>query len=170
MKIIEAMKQIKDLQRKAEDLRKKVSINCSNLSFETPAYGQDQRATVDGWLQAHRDIVQEILRLRFAIQKTNIATPVTITIGGKSVTKTIAEWVHRRRDLAALDASMYAQLGDRGLKEQRGKDTQGQDIEIRIVRYFDPKARDTLMEEFRSEPMLIDSTLEVVNAVTELAV
>lgn len=170
MKIIEAMKQIKDLQRKAEDLRKKVSQHCANLSFESPTYGQEQRATVDGWLQAHRDIVQEVLRLRVAIQRTNINTPVTISIAGKSVTKSIAEWVHRRRDLAALDASMYMQLGDRGLKEQRGKDTQGNDVEIRIVRYFDPKTRDALLEEFRSEPTLIDSTLEVVNAVTDVAV
>lgn len=169
MKIIEAMKQIKDLQRKAEDLRKKVSLNCAGLSYETPTYGQEQRATVDGWLQAHRDIVQEILRLRSAIQRTNIATPVTISLGGKSVTKSIAEWVHRRRDLAALDASMFAQLGDRGLKEQRGKDTQGNDVEVKIIRYFDPKTRDALLEEFRSEPTLIDSTLEVVNAVTEVA-
>lgn len=168
MKIIEAMKQIKDLQRKAEDLRKKVAVHCAGLNFETPTYGQEQRQTVDGWLQAHRDIVQEILRLRVAIQKTNVTTPVTISIGGHGVTKTIAEWVHRRRDLAALDASMLMQLGDRGLKEQVGRDTQGNAIEIRIVRYFDPKRRDELLEEFRSEPTTIDSTLEVVNAVTDL--
>lgn len=169
MKIIEAMKQIKDLQRKAEDLRKKVAVHCAGLSFETPTYGQEQRATVDGWLQAHRDIVQEILRLRVAIQKTNVNTPVAIQIGGKAVTKSIAEWVHRRRDLAALDGLMFAQLGDRGLKEQTGRDTQGNAIEIRIVRYYDPKRRDELMEEFRSEPTIIDSTLEVVNAVTDVA-
>jgi uncharacterized protein YjiS (DUF1127 family) len=170
MKIIEAMKQIKDLQRKAEDLRKKVGQHCANLSFETPTYGQEQRAMVDGWLQAHRDIVQEILRLRVAIQRTNVTTPVTISLAGKPVTKTIAEWIHRRRDLAALDAMMFQQLGDRGLKEQKGRDTQGNEIEIRIVRYFDPKNRDERLEEFRSEPTTIDSTLEVVNAVTELAV
>lgn len=168
MKIIEAMKQIKDLQRKAEDLRKKVAVHCAGLNFKTPTYGQEQRSTVDGWVQAHRDIVQEILRLRVAIQRTNIQTPVTIKLGDNSVTKSIAEWVHRRRDLAALDATMYQQLGDRGLKEQVGRDTQGNPIEIRIVRYFDPKRRDELMEQFRSEPSTIDATLEVVNAVTDL--
>jgi hypothetical protein len=168
MKIIEAMKQIKDLQRKAEDLRGKVSKHCANLSYETPTYAGDQRATVDGWLQAHRDIVQEILRLRFAIQRTNIATTVTINVGGRVVSKTIAEWVHRRRDLAAVDAAMMMQLGDRGLKESRVRDSQGNEQVVTIVRYFDPVSRDRLLEEFRSEPLVIDSTLEVTNAITDL--
>lgn len=168
MKIIEAMKQIKDLQRKSEDLRKKVATYCANLSFETPTYGKDQRETVDGWLQSHRDIVQEILKLRVAIQRTNLATTVSIEIAGKSVTKTIAEWVHRRRDLANMDATMYQMLGDRNLKEGQMKDTQGNTVDVKIVRYYDPKTRDELLEEFRSEPLKIDSTLEVVNAVTEV--
>ena len=168
MKIIEAMKKLKDLQRKCHDLRNKVAVHCAGLSYETPPYGLEQRKTVEGWVQSHRDIVQEIARLRVAIQKTNILTLVTIDFGDKSVTKTIAEWIHRRRDLAQMDASMVAQLGDRGLKEQRGKDSQGNDVEIKIVRYFDPKVRDELLNEFQSEPSIIDGRLEVVNAITDL--
>ena len=76
MKLIEAMKQIKDLQRKAEDLRKKIAVHCVDMSYETAVY-PDQRAQVGSWLQAHGDIVKEILRLRVAIQRTNLATPVT---------------------------------------------------------------------------------------------
>ena len=169
MKLIEAMKKLKDLNVKAEDLRKKVALNCADLSLETPLYGADQKATVDGWIQAHSDILQEILRLRVAIQRTNIATPIAIEIGGKSVTKSIAEWIHRRRDLAKLDMDMWAKLGDRGLKEQNIQTAPGGPItEVRIRRYYDPALRDAKLDLYRSEPSVIDATLEVTNAVTDL--
>src|ERR1700688_3580412 len=99
MKLIQAMKKIKDLATKAEDLRKKVTNHSADLTIETPQY-PDQRRQVAEWVQAHGDILKEILHLRFCIQKTNIATPVSIELGGKHVTKSIAEWIHRRRDLA----------------------------------------------------------------------
>ena len=169
MKLIEAMKKLKDLNVKAEDLRKKVALHCADLTLETPLYGADQKATVDGWIQAHSDILQEILRLRVAIQKTNISTPVTIELGGKQVTKTIAEWIHRRRDLSNLELSMWKQLTDRNLKEQNIQTAPGAPItEVRIRRYFDPTLRDAKAELYRSEPSVIDATLEVTNAVTDL--
>jgi hypothetical protein len=143
VKLIEAMKKLKDLNVKAEDLRKKVALNCADLSLETPLYGADQKATVDGWIQAHSDLLQEILRLRVAIQRTNLATPVTIELGGKQVSKSIAEWIHRRRDLAKLDMGMWATLGDRGLKEQNVQTSPGGPVtEVRIRRYYDPALRD----------------------------
>ena len=170
MKLIEAMKKLKDLNVKAEDLRKKVAMNCADLSIETPLYGADQKSTVDGWIQGHTDLMQEILKLRVAIQRTNIATPVTIEVGGKQVSKTIAEWIHRRRDLAKLDMDMWAKLGDRGLKEQNIQTSPGGPVtEVRVRRYYDPKERDSKLELYRSEPSIIDATLEVVNATTELA-
>lgn len=167
MKLIQAMKQTKDLQRKADDLRKLVSIHCADQTIETAMY-PDQRKQVAEWIQAHSDVVKEILRLRVAIQRTNLATPVTIELEGKQVTKTIAEWIHRRRDLAKEEQMMWVGLGDRGLKEGFTKTSQGQEIEVKIRRYFDPAERDRRLDALRSEPLIIDSTLEVVNAITDL--
>lgn len=168
MKLIEAMKQIKNLQRKRDDLRGKISTQCAHLSFETPTYGDKQRDTVRGWVQSSEDIGKEILRLRVAIQRTNILTMVKVELGGVTVEKSIAEWIHRRRDLAKADEQTWAALTDRGLKEGTGKTTTGDTFEAKIVRNFDPAERDTKLELFRSEPMTIDSTLEVVNAITDL--
>ncbi len=168
MKIIEAMKLIKELQIKAEDLRKKVGENCANLDFETPAY-PNQQVQVSEWMQAHGDLNKEILKLRFAIQRTNIVTVVEIELGGKRVAKTIAEWIHRRRDLAKADQSMWSLLGDRGLKEQYVQTAAGGPVtQIKIRRYFDPIQRDRMIDLYRSEPGIIDRTLEVTNATTEL--
>lgn len=167
MKIIEAMKKLKALNEKASDLRAKVSQYCADLDFETPMYA-DQRGQIQEWMQSHFDTVQEIARLRVAIQRTNLATNVTITLGEKNVVKSIAEWIHRRKDLAKLDLEMYSKLGDRGLKDGMAQTTTGGTKEVKIRRYFDPKDRDTKIALFREEPHTIDSTLEVINAVTDL--
>lgn len=168
MKIIEAMKQIKDLQFKAEDLRKKTGTYCADQSHETAVYGPEQKTKIKEWIQGHGDIIKEILKLRIGIQKTNLNTSVTIELGGKQVTKSIAEWIHRRRDLAELDRAVWAQLTDRGLKEGTIKSSTGELQEIKIRRYYDPSERDTNIELYRSEAGIIDRTLEVINAVTDV--
>lgn len=168
MKLIEAMKKCKDLARKADDIKAKIAQNSAHLSFETPTYGDKQRDQVREWLQSHEDIQKEILRLRVAIQKTNMATTVAIELGEKQVTKTIAEWIHRRRDLAKADMSAWANLSDKGLKEGVGKNSLGEALEVKIVRNFDPVERDKKLELYRSEPSIVDATLEVVNATTDL--
>lgn len=168
MKLIQAMKKLKDLNIKGDDLRKKVMQHASDLSIESPVYA-DQKRQVAEWIQSHGDILKEILHLRVSIQRTNLATRVDVELDGKRITKTIAEWIHRRRDLANLEQGMWAQLTDRGLKEQNLVTAAGGPVtEIRIRRYFDPAERDRKMEIYRTEPSVIDGTLEIVNATTEL--
>jgi len=59
-------------------------------------------------------------------------------------------------------------LSDRGLKEGTGANSQGATVEVKIVRYFDPTLRDSRLAIYSSEPQMIDASLEVVNAVTDL--
>jgi hypothetical protein len=167
MKIIEALKGIKDLNRKAEDLRKLIAVHCADLDYETPRY-DDQWGKVQGWIQAHGDIVKEILRLKFCIMKTNIATKVDVELGGKIITKTIAEWIYRRKDLAKLDLQCWNQLGDRNLKEGQIPQSDGSKRDVKIRRYYKSEERDEKISLFKSEPLLIDAKLEVANCVTDL--
>lgn len=169
MKIIEALKKIKDLGRKADDIKDKVSLYCADLDCDTPMY-PDQKRQVAEWMQAHSDIIKEILTLRVAIQRTNLETQVSIELGGKFVTKSIAEWVHRRRDLAKEEMDIWSKLTDKNYQEKYKQKLTDKAPEIIINRrlYFDPKERDEKRELYRSEPSIIDGTLEVVNATTEL--
>lgn len=167
MKIIEALKEIKELHRKADDLKEKVGRHCAIASIETPEY-ENQGEKVSGWLQSHSDIMKEILRLRIAIQRTNLATPVTIELNGKGVKKSIAEWIHRRRDLAKEELSIWSKLGDRGIIEGVGKSPSQDPIKIEIIRYFEPSKRDEMKDRYSSEPSTIDAKLEIINAVTDL--
>ena len=170
MKLIEAMKLIKELQIKADDLRSKVKQYCADLDFETPMY-PDQKKQIREWIQAHSDILKEILKLRLAIQQTNLVTNVDIQLNGSTVTKSIAAWIHRRRDLAASELTMWGGLTDKGLKEGQMLPTTSPGVPptpVKIRRYYDPQERDKNVAIYRSEPGIIDRTLEVVNATTDL--
>jgi hypothetical protein len=167
MKLIEAMKKLKHLQEKTADLRTKIAQYCADLDFETPTY-PDQKAQVSEWLQSHLDTTQEMARLRLAIQRTNLATVVTIELGGRQAAKTIAEWIHRRKDLAKLDLEAWSKLTDRNLREGTVQTSAGGSKDVKIRRYYDPKQRDEKMAMYKTEPSVIDGHLEVANAVTEL--
>ena len=168
MKLIEGLKKLKDLERKADDLRKLVKDNCAISSLETPKYGKEQNAKISEWIQAHSDILREILKLRIQIQKTNLITSVTIELNEKPVTKTLAEWIHRRRNLAQEELTMWKGIGDRGIKEEKVRLPGDSIQEVKIVRFYSPETRDKMVDVYISEPSIIDSRLEVVNAVTEI--
>lgn len=167
MKIIEALKKVQDLARKADDLKKKIGQHCADMDYETPLY-KNQDLQVAEWLQAHSDIIKETLRLKIAIQRTNLETQVTMTIGERDITKSIAEWVLRRRGLAEQERMAWNMLTDRNLKEGLVQQTSGVTREVKIRRYYNPQIRDARIEEYRSEPHIINATLEVVNATTDL--
>ena len=168
MKLIEALKKVKDLERKLEDLRQKISQNSAFSSLQTPLY-PDQKRKVEGWVQSHTDILKEILRLRIAIQRTNLMTDVVIEFPwGDSVDRTIAEWIIRRRSHANTERLAWERLTDRNLKEGFGDTLAGDKVEIKVVRFYDVEKRDKMIDRLSSEPSIIDGRLEVVNATTDL--
>jgi transcription initiation factor TFIIIB Brf1 subunit/transcription initiation factor TFIIB len=171
MKIIEGMKKIKDLLKKSDDILTKVKTYSAYMSFESPTYGKDsseQTKQVSEWVQSYEDIMKEILKLRTCINRTNLSTHVTIELGGKQVTKSITEWIYRRKELSAKCMNVWMALTDKNLREGKLQDSMGAAIEAKIIRCYEPKKRDEMIEMYRSEPSKIDSTLEVVNAVTDL--
>ena len=174
MKVVEALKKIKDLARKADDLLKKVHDHCADTEDMNPVY-PDQKKQVTEWIQAHSDILREIIRLRVAVQKTNLATAVTIELDGKQVTKSLAEWILRRgvgkneEGMAKKERAVWAALTDKNLRPKAVADKDPANPKIYMVRrYFDPVERDKKVDSLTSEPSLIDAALEIKNAVTDL--
>ncbi len=167
MKIIEALKGLKELERKKADLIDKIKRHSAYLSYETPIYA-DQKLQVEKWIQSAEDILKEILRLRLAVQKTNLEMMISIDIDGKTVEKSIAAWIHRRRDLASEQVSIWRALDDRNLKEGQTQQSNGDVMTIKIIRCYDAAKRDERIELFSNEKFLIDSRLEIINATTDL--
>lgn len=167
MKIIEAMKKVKANREKVEDLLEKIKQNSAHLSHENPMY-PDPKAKIIEWKQSVHDTNQETVKLLTRIAKTNLETNVTMELGGKNVTKSIAEWIWRRREFAGLDHKAYMAMTNRGLKGGLFQNSTGNHTEVQVILNFDPNDRDIKAELFRTEPSIIDSTLEVVNATTDL--
>lgn len=171
MKLIEAMKTVKEQLKKVDDLKGKIGRYCAAMDFETPTYGTqaDQQNQVASWLQSHGDAVKEIERLRLCIARTNLATLVRIEVSpGLFVEKCITAWVLRRKELAKLQATGWEALTDRNLKEGFTNNTTGDRVQVKIVRYFSQAERDKRLEALLAEPGVIDKRLEVVNATTDL--
>ena len=168
MKIIEGMKAIKSKLRKCEDLREKIDRYSADLDYQNPVY-DDQGERVQGWLTQHHDLILEITHLKSRIQATNLATELTITIGDDEVTRPIAEWVIRRRELISLEIKAWGRLTDRGLEDGRVRLPGSDDLhDVRVRRYFSPDTRDRKIEELKSELEDIDAKLEIANATTDL--
>lgn len=168
MKIIEAMKRVKANKEKIADLQARIGQVSAHLSHETPIYGPETSTKIVEWAQACDDLTQENIRLLCGISRTNLVTTASIMLGEKSVTKSLAEWIWRRREYAAIDLKTWSGMTDRGLKEGSGQTSTGIPFEVKIVRNYDPSRRDQKVSEYKTEPHEIDAALEVVNAVTDL--
>lgn len=170
MKIIEALKHIKLNDTKIKDLQEKIGQYCAHLSHEPTMYGEKTAITVNGWVQSCEDLVKENIRLHIAIQKTNFTVLVAIKLGDDLVTKSIAEWILRRRTYAAIDLQTWKRLSDRGLQGGSLKSTQPgmEPTPVTIVYDFNPELRDKKVIIYKSESHLIDAALEIVNATTDL--
>lgn len=168
MKIIEAMKQVKANKEKIVELSERIKRNSAHLTIESPLYGDEQAAKIKEWTQTCLDISRDNIALLVRIAKTNMQTLVTITLGDNTVTKSISEWVWRRREYAAIDLAIWNMQQDRNLKEGSIQTSQGVMSEVKLIRYYDPAKRDAAMDILRREPHEIDGALEVINAVTDL--
>lgn len=166
------MKRVKANKEKIADLQKKIGEHCAHLSHETPLYGEKTADQVTEWIQSAQDCVQENIRLLVCIARTNLATEATIDLGAdgqrRPVTKTLAEWVWRRREYAAIDLATWARLTDRNLREGKMQSSTEVPIEVKIVRSYNPERRDKKLAEYKAEPHEIDAALEVINAITDL--
>lgn len=167
MKIIEAMKRVKANKEKITELMQRIQRNSAHLSIEKPQY-EDQMEKVKEWRQSALDTARDNVELLVKIANTNAVTKVTIQLGETNVTKTIAEWVWRRREYAAIDLGIWSSLTDRNLKEGMVQTSPGVQSEITLIRYYDPAERDKNLDALRREKFDIDAALEVANAVTDL--
>ena len=170
MKIIEALKEIKNLRRKLGDIQEKISIYSADNSTDTPIY-ENQKLQIESWLQAAEDINKNILNLSHRIHKTNVNTKMTIeVIDGKPITKSIDEWLLRMFNLAEEDKKTWLSLNvnDSSKTQKYRLPNSSTDVVVTRRLYFDILKRDKKLEEYSSEKSKINSKLEIINAITDL--
>jgi len=142
------------------------------------AYGtkDEHQAHINAQLQSVNDMVKEIENISLRITKTNMETMVTLTLGETKVTKSIAAWILRRRELARIQSTTYQMLGKNESRVQPQNYTKSgheptDDNPIQVanpLKFFNRKERDDKVALYADEPIEINSKLEVVNATTSL--
>lgn len=169
MKIIEALKKVKYNREKMVDLARLIKQNAANMESQKGRTGYDDpKRKIREWVQSVHDLQNDNARLLAGIQRTNLTTKVTIEVeDGKPVTKTIAEWITRRREGVDQDYQVYSCMST-NLKQQTMQDAQGNLIVDNVVYNFSTEERDKKLMVLSEEKSRIDSTLEIVNATTDI--
>lgn len=171
MKIIEALKELPLIDKKIESNVKQLREYSSDLQqgeVESFAFGdtKKQKAEVASIVQSTEDLVKRKQLISRALALTNAQT--VVAIDGEQ--KTITEWISFRDSGIAALQKAYSALCDNngGSKIQR---TQVDPVAgVRVVRFYDEKSRNEKLVELENKRVKIDTTLETINATTDLAV
>lgn len=179
MKLIEAMKNLKTIEKRIQKNCEEISQYAAWVSVETPAFGTEdkQRQEVASRIQANLDLEKEYLHLKMSIEFTNLSTKVTIgdltyTISSLITLKGKTAKDGRKLDgVAAFRTRTYLALNGMAASQRLqsifSKGIDGANPPKLVCAYLEADKNKALREweEFTSA---IDGRLEVVNAETEL--
>ena len=169
MKIIEALKNLKTIQKRIEKNCAEITQYCAYVSTEIPAFETEdkQKLEVNARIQANMDLESEYLRLKRAIEQTNLA--VKITIAGR--TYTITELISIKRVLGRYHTATYAALNPQAAMN-RLNDVYRKGVDAvnpaRVISLYKEEDKNKNLREWEDFMSQIDGKLEVLNAETEL--
>lgn len=169
MKIIEALKNLKTIEKRMEANCGKIAQYCSYISCETPVFEteQRQRQEVESLIQANGDLQKEYLRLKVAIERSNIETNVFVS--GKNYK--ISELITIRRGLGTFMRKTYESLNPGpSVNKITAVYRSGMDATNppRIIQLYKETEKNERMKEIEELLASIDAALEITNATTDL--
>ena len=170
MKIIEAMKKLRIIEKRMMQNRDRISKYASSVSTEKPLMNteEDQVKEIKSLVQSNDDLLKEYLQLKCSIERTNLSTIVEVS-GYKG---SISELLVIRRKLAKLMTSTYDAMDDTaGMKKLNSYGIRTRDNEYSrpdLVRFYDEKEKNEGLRKWQDIYESIDSRLEVVNATTDI--
>lgn len=167
MKIIEAMKRLRVIEKRIQANSQRVSQYCTIVTTERPYYDTEEKQSekVKSLIQANLDLISEYLNLKTAIDVTNLRTEVRVE--GKD--HSIAELLVMRRKLADLAILSYAALDDRqAIHRAQTTPIAPGEPQRQIKRLYKEEFKYEGINEWQGFLDAIDARLEVVNATTEL--
>lgn len=171
MKLIEALKNLKTIEKRVEKNCAQITEYCAYVSVETPHFETQEKQTqeVASLIQANRDLTTEYLRLKSAIEVTNLNT--SVTIGER--THSVSELVTIRRVCGKFVANTLNALTPRiaTTRLQQAFNRPG-GINIteppKVIAAYREEDKNKALREWEEFTSSIDGRLEVVNAETEL--
>jgi len=167
VKLIEAMKKLRLIEKRLQAQCGQINDYAAILSTERPAYKSEKEQTVavQGFVQSNLDLVEEYLKLKQSIELTNLKT--TVTIQGK--VHSISALLVLKRRLGSQIVATFRALNDQGARARlrQGTGPMTNDA-VQINRLYDEGEKNKKLREWEDVLNEIDSRLEIVNATTEL--
>lgn len=169
MKIIHALKELPLIDKKITkntQLLEKYSAAVANgehvkLSFKSI---EEQTQEVNSLLQSNKDLVQSRASLRRNLAITNAT--VFVAIDGQE--RTITEWIeYRQYGLKAL-MNTFSSLSDQRAVMEVVKTPANPQEGVKVIKFYDEKFKNEELSKIMELQNKIDTTLEVVNATTDL--
>lgn len=167
MKLIEAMKRLRVIEKRIGGNSTSITLYASSVSTEKPLYETEsaQRAEVMSFIQSSQDLLAEYLKLKRKIEETNLRT--IVEIGG--IKYAISDLLVIKRKMANLMVRTYRALNEEQGDKRKVSAGLGPDGQRpHTVRYYDEKEKNEGLRHWQDLYDNIDSRLETVNALTDL--
>jgi hypothetical protein len=168
MKIIEAMKQLKVIEKRMAKNTAEITQYSSMLSTERPLFDSEteQKKEVASRIQANKDLMQEYLNLKFLIEYSNLHTFVEIN----GVKYSISALLVIKRTLAKKMLDTYSALNQSAAQGRlrSGMVSPTGDKQVQVLSMYDEKDKNRGLAEWQNLYDNIESRLEVINATSDL--
>jgi len=164
MKIIEAMKELKLIEKKLERNNDLIGKYSAQLSNERIYFGTKdaQEKEVKSLIQSSHDMVDNYIKLKLLVETTNLATKVELM--GKKYT--LAELLIHKRKTARMMINSFDSLTDNHAKSSLRMLPSAD--KISVERFYSESFKNENMRSWQDFYESIDARLEVVNATTDL--
>jgi hypothetical protein len=166
MKLIEAMKELKLVEKRMEKNIEQITQYSSGLSNEKEIFGSEQKQVdeVKSLLQANLDLFNRYLYLKRSIERTNLETKVEFSVGTYSISELLA--IKRRLQHGVINTfkALNTQSAEARMRTIKIPDN----VEVKVVRYYREEEKNLLLKSWMEFFENIDGRLEVVNATTDL--
>lgn len=174
MKIIQALKNLKTIEKRIEKNCQAISLYCAYISVEVLPYETEdkQRQEVQSLVQANIDLEKEYLKLKCSIEYTNLITKVKIG----EFEYSISELIVLKRGIGKVKGATFRANTYKSLSllaaNQRFNQAASRGVDAtnppRVIPLFQEKYRNEQLTAWENFLAQIDGTLEVVNAETEI--
>ena len=167
MKIIEALKELPVLEKRLLKQSEKIQEYASYATNIGPVFDtvEEQKSQVQSLVRSNLDLIERYCKLRNVLNKTN--TTIKVKIEGDE--RTISEWITFREKGYGFTESTFRRLNDAMAKnhfQQPCNFAEGQSLTL--IYCYDEKEKNKALEKAEKVYNQIDSTLEIVNATTDL--
>ncbi len=169
MKIVEALKRLKVIEKRISRNSQDISKYSSGVNTERPLFETEakQRAELKSLIQSNLDLLQESMKLKKNIEHTNLS--IKVDIEGKEYFLSDLLMLKRKmiKPITATYESMNDNAGEGRLRTAVAFKDQGGSAP-HVVRYYDEKEKNEGRRKWMDLGDQIDSRLEVINATTDL--